>query len=275
MRKLLRAIPLFRNHELRISSLEERLDLLTTSMSFYLEAKQLFVDLEEARQSEGYNRSYLIDEPKVTVCVCTYNRKKLLLERTIPSILGQTYRNIELMIVGDGCVDGTFDEIKKLNDSRIVAHNLPERGKYPLVDSRRWLVAGCAPYNYALEHASGDFVTHLDDDDEYAQNRLELLVSKIKKDRCELLYHPFHYQDSSGRWKVNPAGELAHGQVTSSSMFYHHWFKRILANPSSHLLNLPGDWDRISKFLYLGVKVGRIDEPLLRHYVERNQNGSR
>jgi len=40
--------------------------------------------------------------PKVSVCVATYNRPRLLTERCIASVLGQTYKNLELIVVGDG-----------------------------------------------------------------------------------------------------------------------------------------------------------------------------
>src|SRR5262249_1151961 len=44
-------------------------------------------------------------EPLVSVCVATYNRAGLLTERCLPSVLGQTYRRFELIVVGDGCTD--------------------------------------------------------------------------------------------------------------------------------------------------------------------------
>src|SRR5436309_477347 len=43
----------------------------------------------------------LPDQPLVSVCVATYNRARLLVERCISSVLQQTYANLELIVVGD------------------------------------------------------------------------------------------------------------------------------------------------------------------------------
>jgi glycosyltransferase involved in cell wall biosynthesis len=54
----------------------------------------------------------------VTVVIPTFNRADLLL-RAIASVVGQTYRHWELVIVDDGSTDDTAERIKDLGDSRI------------------------------------------------------------------------------------------------------------------------------------------------------------
>ena len=66
--------------------------------------------------------------PLISVHIATFNRGQLLTERTIPSILGQTYRNFEIVVVGDGCSDDTGERLGGLRDSRIRWENLPQRG---------------------------------------------------------------------------------------------------------------------------------------------------
>ena len=56
--------------------------------------------------------------PLVSVIVTTYNRADLLCE-TLNSILCQTYKNIELIIVDDGSTDYTEEAVKKYSDSRL------------------------------------------------------------------------------------------------------------------------------------------------------------
>ena len=107
------------------------------------------------------------------MCVGTYNRGELITERCLPSILAQTYHNLEIIVIGDACTDDTFDRIKKFSDKRLKYFNLKQRGNYPRIRKFRWMVAGSIPFNHALRMTTGDFITHLDDDDEYSpiQNR--------------------------------------------------------------------------------------------------------
>ncbi|MDO8665381.1 MAG: glycosyltransferase, partial [Gemmatimonadales bacterium] len=63
--------------------------------------------------------------------IATYNRGAVLCERTIPTVLAQTYPHFELLIVGDHCTDDTEERVKALKDPRIRFVNLPERGNYP------------------------------------------------------------------------------------------------------------------------------------------------
>jgi Glycosyl transferase family 2 len=209
--------------------------------------------------------------PLVSVCVATWNRARLLTERCLPSILRQTYRNLEVIVVGDGCTDDTAGRIAALKDSRVRYVNLPERGRYPIEQSRRWQVAGCVPMNAALRLCSGDYVTHLDDDDEHDPARVEKLVAFARQDDLDLVWHPFWYEPKPGVWELCPADDLRLTQVTTSSILYRGWLARIGWDPLAHLLDEPGDWNRLRKFKYLGAKTARFPEPLLRHFAECNQ----
>ena len=52
------------------------------------------------------------EDPLVSVYVPTYNRADLLMERAVGSILAQTYRNFELIVVGDHCTDDTAERLE-------------------------------------------------------------------------------------------------------------------------------------------------------------------
>src|SRR5437870_3888913 len=135
------------------------------------------------------------DQPLVSVCVATYNRAQLLVERCISSVLEQTYGNLELIVVGDHCTDDTADRVSRIDDPRLRFINLPERGTYPADPMLRWMVAGTPPLNHALSLARGHFVTHLDDDDAYARDRLEKLVAFAGAHQCDFVWHPFWLED--------------------------------------------------------------------------------
>lgn len=233
--------------------------------------RQLIEDFARANESPEYLGVYQKTEPLVSVCVTTYNRAHLLAERCIPSVLSQTYPNFELIIVGDCCTDDTASVVSAFNDHRVTFVNLRERGKYPEHPRLRWMVAGTQSVNHALELARGDFITHLDDDDEYMPQRIEKLVRFIMDQQLDLVWHPFYAEAPDGAWHIRDSDSLKFGGITTSSSFYHRWFARVPWDINAYKLLEPGDWNRFRKFRYLGVRAERYPEPLLRHYRERNQ----
>jgi glycosyltransferase involved in cell wall biosynthesis len=106
----------------------------------------------------------------VSVYLPTHNRQRLL-ERAIGSVLSQTYRNIELIVVDDGSTDDTpllLARIRKTNQRLISIRNERPLGPSP---SR----------NIAVKAAKGFFITGLDDDDEFTPDRVFKFVSHWKK----------------------------------------------------------------------------------------------
>jgi len=91
----------------------------------------------------------------VTICVTTYNRKKLL-PITIKSILQQSYSNFELIIVDDFSTDGTKEFVK----NNILP--LDNRIKYIRHNQNKGLASA---RNTAIFNAQGKYFTFIDDDD--------------------------------------------------------------------------------------------------------------
>ena len=244
----------------RFERADEKLDLLKSSLEVPPETVGEF--------HEWKARNPLPERPLVSVTVATYNRARLLTERCIPSVLGQTYENLELIVVGDGCTDDTEEAVAGIADPRLQFVNLPERDSYPADPKRRWMVAGTRPTNKAFAMVGGDFVSHLDDDDEYHPERLEKLVEFVLTNDCDFVWHPFWWGNEDGSWTLNEAERFAHSQVTNASVFYRSWFLRFDSNPDSYLLMEPGDWNRFRRIKYVNPVCMRYPEPLLRKYVE-------
>ncbi|WP_379134702.1 glycosyltransferase family 2 protein [Paenibacillus sp. sgz500958] len=223
-------------------------------------------DYLRAASTKEYTDIFDLERPLVTVCIPTFNRADFLLTRSLKSAVLQTYTNLEILVIGDACTDHTEEVVRGFNDPRIKFVNLSSRGQYPDEPVQRWLVAGSIPTNQALEKASGHFITHLDDDDEYTADRIEKLVEYAKLTRADLIYHPFYFAYLPGHWAVNDAEPLMCAKVTTSSMFYHHWLKCVPWDPQSYLLNEPGDWNKVRRMLELGIKTVRYPDPLTFKY---------
>jgi glycosyltransferase involved in cell wall biosynthesis len=251
-----------------VEKLRREIDDLKTKIDL---APELFDEFFRDRTSDPYLAHFTRRKPLVTVCVATYNRAELLVERCLKSILGQTYSNLEVIVVGDCCTDDTERRVAAIHDSRLRFRNLDQRGQYPVEKVLRWMVAGTTPLNLALGMATGDFVTHLDDDDAYLPERIEKLTEFIRRNQADIVWHPFWAESKGDRWKYRDCPLFRNGSLTTSSIFYHSWFKRIPWDINAYRYREPGDWNRLRKFRYLGVKAVRFPEPLLLHYKEMEQ----
>ena len=257
-----------RRLEGELANLKKQLDSFKSRVDV---SDDLFDRFQEDRTSESYQEVFVKRDPLVTVCVGTYNRGHLLLDRCLKSILNQDYKNIEVIVVGDCCTDDTEQLVAEIKDERLYFINLPERGKYPDNPQFRWMVAGTTTMNHALSLAKGDFITHLDDDDEYMPGRITKLVTFIQKTRADIIWHPYWRQNDRYKWRLSEGRTYDAGQVTTSSVFYHNWLKQIPWDINAYKYLEPGDWNRFRKIKYLGVKATRYDEPLLKHYREMQQ----
>jgi len=106
--------------------------------------------------------------PLVSIIIPAYNHEKYI-AATLESILSQSYREIEVIIIDDGSTDNTWQIIKDYaeKDSRIKAYTQCNRGVG--VSSQR-----------GLELADGDWVTFCGSDDTFPQKAIEHLVGKCK-----------------------------------------------------------------------------------------------
>ena len=145
-------------------------------------------------------------------------RSYFVAKRTIPAALAQTYRNIEVVVVGDHCTDQTAEWIAKIDDPRVRFENLAERGRYPEDPKQRWMVAGSVPLNRAIETARGAWLCHLDDDDVYAPDKVETLLRDAQARNLEFVFGRYRYEKTPGTWldgrtTTFPTGRPPYGRV--------------------------------------------------------------
>lgn len=109
-------------------------------------------------------------KPLVTVFMPVYNVEKYIRE-SLESILNQTYKNLEILIIDDGSTDLSSSIINEYNDRRIrLIHNEGNKG---------------LPYtrNRGLKEATGKYLAIFDADDIAIQNRIEKQVEFLEKNK--------------------------------------------------------------------------------------------
>lgn len=107
---------------------------------------------------------------KISVVIPTYNRKKYI-ERAIDSVISQSYKPFEIIVIDDGSTDGTYELIKQSYSSSLISL---KKQKNKGVSAAR---------NKGVKLANGDWIAFLDSDDEWFENKLELQVREIKKSK--------------------------------------------------------------------------------------------
>ena len=203
----------------------------------------------------------------VSVVIPTHNRVDLL-PRAIESVLNQTYKDIELIVVSDGSTDGT-DELmgNYANDSRIKYINYkPAKG-------------GNFARNTVFDAAKGEYVAFLDDDDEWLPTKIEKQVALMESDKeVGLVYTGINciYVNEGISYPFNPQ---LRGNLSKEILF-----RNYVGSTSSVMLrrnycedcrfdeNLPAlqDYDLWIKVLQ-GCKADVVSEPMVNYYNYRNQ----
>ena len=141
------------------------------------------------------------DHPSVSVILPTYNRAACL-NRSIDSVLNQSFAEFELIVVDDGSTDETESLVASYGDSRVV---------YVRLQQNRGLSAA---RNAGLERARGRFLAFQDSDDEWYSNKLEVgLKAFANNPQASVVYSDMIRRSKDGREKYMKSPEINRGRL--------------------------------------------------------------
>jgi glycosyltransferase involved in cell wall biosynthesis len=127
----------------------------------------------------------------ISVIIPTYNRAELLMTRSIPSVYDQTDEDWELLVVGDGTDEETVDLMGQLcaQDDRVHFWNLPH-AEYPETGNYwdKWAILGIDAMNWGLDHARGEWVHPMDDDDAVVPEHHAVLLKAAVEHNVDFAY---------------------------------------------------------------------------------------
>ena len=209
--------------------------------------------------------------PLVTIAIPTYNRGQLIVDRAIRSALAQTYRNIEILVVGDRCDRATEEAVRSVEDPRIRFVNLPARGLYPEDPMHRWMVAGSASANAATLLARGAWLTQCDDDDELTPDHVEVLLAAARVQRVELIFSKAKMEVAPGTWAEIGSEPIRYAQITHGSVLYSLGLRHFCYSNTSWLLEEPTDWNMWRRMRDAGVRIGFLPSVTYVHYLETHK----
>ena len=117
-----------------------------------------------------------MNNPKVSVVIPVYNTEAYV-EQTLRSIMGQTLRDIELIVINDGSTDGSLSALELIatGDDRIRLYTQPNKG---LSQTR----------NAGIDRARGEFIYFMDSDDLLEPDALERCYERCQSDRLDFVF---------------------------------------------------------------------------------------
>lgn len=206
----------------------------------------------------------------VTAIVITHNRRNLL-EKAIDSVLNQTYKNIELIIVNDNSTDGTrgyLDNFKNVKNIRVI--NIV--GKH----SR----GGGYARNVGIKNSKGTYIAFLDDDDRWTSDKIEKQVDFLNNHlEYGMVYcRRLDVDYSSHKKKLEPLNSTLSGDMSNAC------FENTICTSSSmmvrkSLLDSVGSFDENLHYwqdFELNIRIahntliGFINEPLMIYSLGNN-----
>lgn len=102
-----------------------------------------------------------------SVIIPAYNAEKYI-QRSIRSVLNQTWSDFEILVINDGSKDSTYEKASSIKDARLIVINKQNEG----VSVAR---------NAGIQNARGEYICFLDADDEYLPEHLSTLADAIEK----------------------------------------------------------------------------------------------
>ncbi len=211
-----------------------------------------------------------LNSPKITVLTPTYNRPDYLKE-SIGSVVTQTMKDWEMIIVNDGGID-VQKIVESFDDDRITYFNRSKnQGK-----------AACL--NFALRRAKGGYIAYLDDDDIWYPNHLETLSEALDKNAdtgvvySDLYAVEFIKDENNGRrYPINKSIRVARDFNRDFMFYFNHTLHVSLMHRKELALRAGGydenitvliDWNLTRKlsfytdFKYIPVVTGEYYAPL-------------
>ena len=105
--------------------------------------------------------------PKISVIIPVYNGEKTI-QKTIESVLKQTFQDLELIVINDGSQDATLEVLSSIQDPRLRILSYSNAG---LASSR----------NRGITEATGEYISFLDADDLWTPDKLEAQLQALQE----------------------------------------------------------------------------------------------
>lgn len=138
----------------------------------------------------------------ISVIIPTYNREKTI-KRAMDSVLNQTYKNIELIIVDDCSTDQTERIVKEYKDERVIYYKLNKNS------------GACVARNKGVELSKGKYIAFQDSDDEWKEQKLEKQMRYLEEENADICFCSLNNICLNGVEEIIPKEKIESEQIKS------------------------------------------------------------
>ena len=185
---------------------------------------------------------------KITVIVPVYNVENYL-QKCLDSLLSQTYKNLEIIVVNDGSTDnsGNICQEYAQKDNRIVYIEKENSGQ-------------SAARNFGLDRMTGSYVTFVDSDDWVEQDYVEVLYRKLMEYQADIAVANYYsYNESEGMYYFHIFGDSYYEKVYDNVSIFENLYESSEMK-SFALISVWGTLYRADLFSDLRFDKGKLGE---------------
>ena len=247
-------------------------DGIKKTIKWYLENQKWWKDIINGEYQKYYakmygNRGKIVMIPLVSVIVPIYNSEEFITE-TIESIINQSYKNLEIILINDGSTDNSKQICRKYlaKDSRIIYIEKENGG---VVAAR----------NDGIAKATGEYILPVDSDDIIEKTYIEKAVDIItKNDKIGIVYCKAEFIGAkTGYWDLPEftiANILKDNCIFATALFKRtDWIK--VGGYKEYVKNSTEDYDFWLSLIENGSKVYRIPEILFKYRIRENSRSTK
>lgn len=193
-----------------------------------------------------------VDRPLVSVIVPAYNVESYI-STCVESVVGQTYKHIEIILIDDGSVDSTGSILDgfSVEDERIKVIHQKNSG----VSSAR---------NRGLDEAMGDFVMFIDSDDWIDRDMVEKMVDTSLSEKADIVSCGMRYVNMAGKIRENFYGAHPTGTRLDSRESFSEIVKELIYGGGSLCCRLISRELTYAYRFIEGMRISEDQEWLLR-----------
>ncbi|MFP4007553.1 MAG: glycosyltransferase [Spirulinaceae cyanobacterium] len=145
--------------------------------------------------------------PLVTVVIPVYNGAQTIPE-TLKSVLNQTLKEIEVLVINDGSQDRTLEVLQQFKDERVKVYSFKNAGP-------------AASRNQGLRLAQADYISFIDADDLWTEDKLAAQYEALQQNpQAAVAYSWTHFIDETGAFLYSGQKVIANGQVYRDLLAY-------------------------------------------------------